>query len=99
MTTCDSKSIGKGVDARGELGEVVAELGAELAPAVRSSVLARLGAAHRRLVGLSIAEAGLVNELLGAPRADQVSWQVPRLDDEVNDLGGLSRVGSFLFDR
>ena len=92
-------TIGDRVDARGELGEVLDELGAELAPAVRSSVLARLGAAHRRLVGLSVAEEGLVNELLGALRADQVSWQVPRLDDEVNDLGGLSRVGSFLFDR
>jgi hypothetical protein len=51
------------------------------------------------LLGLSQAEESLVSGLLGALRADQVSWQVPRLDDEVNDLGGLSRVGGFLFDR
>lgn len=92
-------TLGQSLDVRGELGASIDALGSDLPSTARSSLLARLGAAHRRLLGLSQAEEGLVAELLGALRANQVSWQVPRLDDEVNDLGGLSRVGSFLFDR
>lgn len=30
-------------------------------------------------------------------QADQRMWTVPRLEDEVNDLGGLAKVGGFLF--
>jgi len=90
---------GERLDARGELGGTIDGLSTDLSPAAGNSLMARLGAAHRRLLGLSTAEETIVSSLLGALRADQQSWQVPRLDDEVNDLAGLARVGAFLFRR
>ena len=92
-------TAGGELDAREALQAEVEGQSEGLSSAAGSSLLARLGAAHRRLVGLSSAEEAIVASLLGALRADQKSWQVPRLDDEVNDLAGLARVGSFLFRR
>lgn len=92
-------TVGDRLDARAELAETVDGLSDGLSAAAGSSLLARLGAAHRRLLGLSTAEESIVTALLSALRADQMSWQVPRLDDEVNDLAGLARVGAYLFRR
>lgn len=85
------------LDARELLAGVVDGLDDSLPEATAPSLLARLGAAHRRLVGLSKAEGERVAELLSSLKPGQVHWQVPRLDDEVNDLVGLSRVGGHLF--
>ena len=91
-------TLGEKLDARKELGPALTDLASGLSPASASSLAARLGAAHRRMLGLSKAEGSIVAELLGALQPNQKNWQVPRLDDEVNDLSGLARVGSFLFE-
>lgn len=61
-------------------------------------LLARLGAAHRRLRDLAALEAARVDELR---RASGSSWVrvVPRLPEEVHDLDGLLRLHRDLFDR
>ncbi len=91
-------TLGEKLDARKELGPTLDGLSTGLADASARSLAARLGAAHRRMLGLSKAEGDIVADLLGALQPHQKNWQVPRLDDEVNDLNGLARVGSFLFE-
>ena len=90
-------TLGSALDAREQLAQPIDTLGSDVSEGARASLLARLGASHRRLLRLSQIESGLVTELLKALRPDQVSWQVPRLEDEVNDLNGLSQVGGHLF--
>lgn len=79
------------------LGSLVAELSADLPPSTDRSVLARLGAAHRRLRELAQAEEGIIAGMASHVRSGQKVWSVPRLEDEVNDLAGLARVGAHLF--
>jgi anion-transporting ArsA/GET3 family ATPase len=90
-------TLGEQLDARAELEGSLTGLAGEVPSTAANSLMARLGAAHRRMLGLSKAEASIVSGLLSALQASQMSWQVPRLDDEVNDLAGLARVGSYLF--
>jgi anion-transporting ArsA/GET3 family ATPase len=91
-------TLGEKLDARSELGSALGELSGDLSSSAASSLAARLGAAHRRMLGLSAAEGTIVGSLLAALQPHQKSWQVPRLDDEVNDLAGLARVGACLFE-
>jgi hypothetical protein len=90
-------TLGEQLDARAELEGSLTGLAGVVPSTAANSLMARLGAAHRRMLGLSKAEASIVSGLLSALQASQMSWQVPRLDDEVNDLAGLARVGSYLF--
>jgi anion-transporting ArsA/GET3 family ATPase len=92
-------TVGERLDARAELSSAIDGLSDGAPPAAAGSLLARLGASHRRLLGLSKAEEAIVSSLMRSLRPGQVSWQVPRLDDEVNDLAGLARVGAYLFQR
>lgn len=66
--------------------------------ATAGPLLARLGAAHRRLRELAVLEAARVEELRRA--AGLATWVrvIPRLPDEVHDLDGLLRLHRDLFD-
>lgn len=70
----------------------------ELSPSAASSLLARLGAAHRRLRELSALEAARVEELRRAAGPATLFRVVPRMADEVNDLAGLVRLHGNLFE-
>ena len=54
--------------------------------------MARLGANHRRLLGLSRAEQALASALSQRLGSSQRMWQVPRLEGEVHDIDALGRV-------
>lgn len=86
------------VDAADVLGERAWRLAADLAPHTAGRLLARLGAAHRRLRELSRTEERLQARFERRLLADQHLWLVPRLPAEVHDLGNLDRVGRWLFD-
>jgi anion-transporting ArsA/GET3 family ATPase len=79
------------------LGALAAGQSADLGPHTAAQVLARLGAAHRRLRELSQIEAGLVAELERSLTRVQQRWEVPRLPGEVHDLASLNAVGDALF--
>ncbi|MFT4974155.1 MAG: anion-transporting ArsA/GET3 family ATPase [Myxococcota bacterium] len=78
------------------LGERAAALSSGLAAHTAGAVLARLGAAHRRLRELSHYEESMISELVEAITAQQDIWQVPRLPGEVHDLQALATVGGLL---
>lgn len=90
--------IGDAVNASEELGALAGSLSDDLPPHTASSLLARLGAAHRRLRELAGAEDALVGRLTKHMDTRQRLWTVPRLEDEVNDLQGLATVGGHLFE-
>ncbi len=90
--------IGEAIDAKTELGGLADELAHDLPPHTAASLLARLGAAHRRLRELARAEGALMGELRDHMQPTQRMWTVPRLEDEVNDLAGLATVGGHLFE-
>ncbi|MFZ5479883.1 MAG: ArsA family ATPase [Myxococcota bacterium] len=69
----------------------------ELDPSVAPSVLARLGAAHRRLRDLALLEGARVDQVSRAAGRDTWVKTVPRLPDEVNDLDGLLALHPHLF--
>ena len=86
-------------DADAVLGAVARELAVQGAPAVPAAVVARLGMAHRRLYDLTVAERVLTTSLREQYKGDGSCFyqEVPRLDEEVNDLQSLQEVGSNLF--
>jgi anion-transporting ArsA/GET3 family ATPase len=69
-----------------------------IAPLAAGPVLARLGAAHRRLRDLAALEAARVEELRRASGPGTLFRVVPRMADEVNDLSGLVRLHGNLFE-
>jgi len=60
-------------------------------------LLARLGAAHHRLIELSRTEMVFVDQIKAKIRPDQEVWPVPRLEHEVNDVASLKTLGQHLF--
>ncbi|MBW1877301.1 MAG: ArsA family ATPase [Deltaproteobacteria bacterium] len=84
-------------DADAVLGPVTRELGEDLGSATVSSVLARLGMAHRRLHEIATSEQALVEQVHRAAAGSGYYQEVPRLDTEVNDLPTLYQVGRHLF--
>ena len=91
------ETLGKGLDPHEVLGNRAAELAEDLQPHTAAQLMARLGAAHRRLRELSEREAAFVRELRRHMSAVQVQWTVPRLQGEVHDLEALDHVGDHLF--
>jgi len=81
------------------LGEAAHRLGADLAPHTAQGLLARLGAAHRRLRELSLAETDQVDRVRREMREGQRIWTIPRLERDVHDLEGLALVADRLFAR
>jgi hypothetical protein len=59
--------------------------------------VARLGAAHRRLVELAAHEETIVARLQRAVGSGVPLWRVPRLEREVNDVATLKALGIHLF--
>ena len=78
------------------LGEPARALSEGLPSHTAGTVLARLGAAHRRMLELSRHEGALIEELTPEISAKQHVWQVPRLAGEVHDLRALAKVGGLL---
>ena len=83
-------------DAQAVLGDLSRRLGEDLPSHTASTLLARLGAADRRLRELSVVEGKLVDGIRAHMHPQQVLWSIPRLEDEVNDLDGLASVGGHL---
>ena len=90
------QTLGRALDPEAILGARAREASADLAPHTAGSLLARLGAAHRRLQELARLEGALVTELEGIIDANQHIWKVPRLPGEVHDLQALVAVGDHL---
>lgn len=72
-----------------QLAALATDLSGDLAPHTAETLLARLGAADRRLRELAQAEARRIDHLRRALGPSQGLWRVPRLEGEVNDLPGL----------
>ena len=89
--------LGRPLEPQAVLGEVAQVQSEGLARHTAGALLARLGAAHRRLSELTAIEGELIEELQGATPASQSVWTVPRLAGEVHDLPALGRVGDHLF--
>lgn len=80
------------------LGAMAAERAADLAGGTDRTLLARLALTHTRYRELVAAERARIDEirrLLGDH--DGFLIEVPRLEEEVNDLDGLARLGDHLF--
>ena len=91
------RTLGRPLAPDAVLGKAAREQAEGLAAHTAGALLARLGAAHRRLSELTAIEGEMIDELKGATPASQSVWTVPRLAGEVHDLGALNRVGNHLF--
>jgi anion-transporting ArsA/GET3 family ATPase len=83
------------LEAAALLHEDAQELSGDLESRTAASLVARLGAAHGRLRQQAATERPLVEKVRGF--ADGFIVQVPRLENEVHDLHGLSAVAHHLF--
>lgn len=84
-------------NAEAVLGVSARELAGDLDERTVKRVLARLGMAHKRLRELSEAEHAMVERVRRRAVGGGFYQEVPRLDDEVNDLESLHEVGNNLF--
>ena len=88
---------GEALKPRQVLGEKAAAAAEGLGPHTANQLLARLGAAHKRLRELAHREAGLLkSELRPHMNRSQKLWSIPRFEEDVHDLPSLSRVGQVL---
>ena len=87
---------GAHMDLAGVVGELVESEAVGLEPHTAAQLLARLGAAHRRLVGLAAAEMELIDSIEVGIRTGASLWRVPRFEGEVHDLEALGAVGKVL---
>lgn len=90
------QTLGTALDPDAILGAAAKASSDGLANHTAGAVLARLGAAHRRLLELSRHESQLAAELKEIIRPGQHIWNVPRLPGEVHDLHALAHVGDIL---
>lgn len=81
-----------------EVEGLLGTLAREMDPVVAPSVLARLGAAHRRLRELASMDLQRVEELRRASGARLWLKVVPRMSGEVHDLEGLRGLHQYLFE-
>ncbi len=87
---------GNAHDASAQLGELARSLAEDLDEATMTSLLARLGSAHRRLRALRESEEVLSAQLRDAAAGGGFYQEVPRLDGNVHDVTALHRVGQLL---
>ncbi len=92
------RCAGETHDAMALLGAQAQALAPDLDPSIVSSLLARLGMAHRRLRELATSERVVIERVHAASGGGRFYQEVPRLDTEVNDLASLLAVGRELFD-
>ncbi|MCB9780438.1 MAG: ArsA family ATPase [Alphaproteobacteria bacterium] len=83
-------------DAEAALGALAHEHEAGLAPHTADALVARLGAADRRLRELAALEQRRLAFVGQAMAPSQSIWGAPRLEGEVHDLDALIRLGGFL---
>lgn len=76
---------------------LVGDLAREIDPLTAPAIVARLGAAHRRLRDLAALEAGWVKQLRAASPRSVPLVEVPRRSGEVHDLDALLDLHRFLF--
>ena len=85
------------LEAERALGEIARAASRDLEPHTASTLLARLGAAHRRLVELAVQEEEVLARLERAVAGGPPLWRVPRLEWEVNDVPTLRALAGHLF--
>ena len=85
-------TLGQGLVPADILGELASSLSLDLSEHTASQLQARLGANHRRLLGLSKAEQGIARGLSTHLGGGQKMWHIPRLEGEVHDIDALGRV-------
>lgn len=68
----------------------------DLAPHTADRLLARLGAAHRRLRELAALEEQQIRQVAEKLDPGQQLWRVPRLESQVHELSSLMAVGDWL---
>ena len=85
-------SMGQELEPDAILGDLARRLSDDLSEHTASQLLARLGSNHKRLLGLSQAEERLAERLWPLLGEGKSMWHIPRLEEEVHDLGALGRV-------
>jgi anion-transporting ArsA/GET3 family ATPase len=91
-------SKGLSLDPNTLLGEVANTLQSDFPPGTSVRLLARLGAAHRRLRQHAHIERKLIDDIRSMMDGDnEILVEVPRLEGEVHDLTALDRVSDQLF--
>lgn len=85
----------KALDAQALLMEQAQAFSEDLEDWTAASLVARLGAAHRRLRALAAGERVLIEKVEGFSSGFLV--EIPRLEGEVHDLKGLALIAEFLF--
>lgn len=90
---------GEALDPNALLGEAASSLQAKFEPGTSARILARLGAAHRRLRQHAHIERKLIENIRSMMHGEtDMLYEVPRLEGEVHDLGSLDRAAALLFD-
>ena len=85
-------TLGESIEPSAVLGERIESLSRDLSEHTASQLLARLGANHRRLLGMSLAEQALASTLKQHLGPGQHMWQIPRLEREVHDIDALGKI-------
>ena len=78
------------------LGELSRSRSTDLPPHTAASLLARLDAAHGRLAAASEREQRLLSQFFSGNARGAFRVEIPRLDEDITNLEGLSLLGSFL---
>jgi anion-transporting ArsA/GET3 family ATPase len=86
-------SSGQALNALEILGDRAKIESHDLAPHTASQLLARLGAAHRRLLGMAEVERTFVDAVRNRMGSGEQMWTVPRFEGEAHDLSALDKVG------
>jgi len=84
--------LGEHLDPNLILNDLAQSMCSDLDPNTMTQLIARLGANHRRLLGLSQAEQAFSDTIASRLMENQSMWQVPRLEGEVHDIDALGRV-------
>ncbi len=85
-------TLGEDLNPAEILGDSAVEHASDLNLHTSNQLIARLGANHRRLLGLSHAEQALSGVLKQRLGQKQQMWHVPRMEGEVHDIDALGRV-------
>ena len=89
---------GEALDPNTLLGEAASELQGQFSQGTSARILARLGAAHRRLRQHAHIERKLIENIRSMMHDETNTLvEVPRLEGEVHDLDSLDRAASLLF--
>lgn len=85
-------TLGEAIDPSAILADAARDHSSDLDPHTSSQLIARLGANHRRLLGLSRSEEVLSDAIRLRLHDGQRMWHVPRMEGEVHDIDALGQV-------